>query len=211
MLGHYLPNSLVTEASASDVTAMVASMSTIAKRPYVFKNVYQTLSLSAILESLPTSRVIVVSRDIDAITASVFNKRRTLTTPSWWSIRPPFVEEVLLDGTVEQTAFQCIRSKQILDRELRLVDQDRCMVIDYSDICRAPADFIDSVARWAGSDLRRRADNHIPQRFDVRPSVGYPADVAGQFSNQFEALASSRDQYLHRIDEYVAQQAAIDH
>lgn|GEM_PF-2835001 len=210
VLGHCFPNSFMTAVAAADAATTIASMSAIAKRPFVFKNIYLTLSLPALLKTLPKSRAVVVTRDIDAITASVFNKRRTLPASSWWSIRPPFIDHVSRDGIIEQTAFQCVRSKQILEHALTLIDQDRCMVVDYSEICRAPADFIANVASWVGNDLIRRADTDIPQQFDVSPSAGYPADVADRFSNQLDALNSDHRQYLRRIDEYVARHNAVD-
>ncbi|MCH8059510.1 MAG: sulfotransferase [Proteobacteria bacterium] len=209
-LGHYFPNSFMTAAVAADTTATIASMSSIAKRPFVFKNIYLTLALPALLETLTKSRVIVITRDIDAITASVFKKRRTLSATTWWSIRPPFVEHVAHDGIVEQTAFQCIRSQQVLERSLSLVDEDRCLIVDYSDICRSPVDFIANVARWAGNDLQLRAGADIPRHFDLSPSVGYPAHTADHFSQQSDALNSDRHQYLSRIDDYVAECAAND-
>ena len=210
LLGHYFPSSYMTADAAADATATIASMSTIAKRPFVFKNVYLTLSLPAFLQTLTKSRVIVVTREIDAIAASVFKKRRTLPASAWWSICPPFVEHVSHDGIVEQTAFQCVRSKQILDHALALVDQERCMVVDYSKICAAPANFISNVAHWTGNELSRRADSDIPKHFDLSPSPGYPQEVADRFSKQSDALTADRDQYLHRIEEYVRQHSETE-
>ena len=209
-LGHYYPNSFMTAAVAADSTATIASMSAIAKRPFVFKNIYLTLALPALLETLPASRAIVVTRDIDAVTASVFRKRRTLSPATWWSIRPPFIEHIAHEGIVEQTAFQCIRSQQILEHSLSLVDQDRCMVVDYSEICRSPVEFVANVARWAGNDFQLRAGADIPRHFDPSPSVGYPEHTADDFSQQSDALDSDRHQYLRRIDDYVAECTADD-
>lgn len=209
MLGHYFPDESVNPAAAADATKTIASMSAIAKRTFVFKNIYLTLALPALLRTLTKSKVIVVTRDIDDVTASVFNRRRTLPASSWWSIRPPFVGQVSGDGILEQTTFQCTRSRQILERSLTLVDPDRCMVVDYSDICRSPLEFIENVARLAGNELGRRAGTDIPQHFDVSQSKGLPKEMTGQFSRLSDALNSDGHQYLRQVDEYVTQHTRV--
>ena len=201
-LGHHVPIDAITTTAQKDAAAMLSSMSTIAGRPFVFKNLYMTLSLPAYLQLLPKSKVIIVTRDIDTIIASVYNKRKK--TPSWWAIRPPFTGDVRGRSVLDQTAYQCIRSQQLLEHSLSTLPSDRFKVVDYATICAEPQIFIDDVASWAGSGLERRPGHEIPQQFDISGGPGLSGELEEQLAELTETLESSGSQYLSRIQAFVA-------
>lgn len=206
-LGHYLPSVLVSETRAKEARRTLAAMTRVAGRQFVFKDVYFTMSPSAILKAFPSARVVVVQRDFGAVCASVLDARVRATVQRWWSISPPFFEEVIDAAPLTQTVFQCVRARQLLERELEKVSRDRCLVVDYEQICDSPGRYIDSIRQWVGGEIAERAASRIPPSFQSRTSKTIPPEFRGDFERQCEALSLDRERYLQRVDEFVAQRA----
>jgi hypothetical protein len=196
-LGHYVPPDSITRAAMVEADATVSSMATIAGQPYVFKNVYMTLSLPALFRLLPKARAIVITRDLAANIASVYKKRRTLS--SWWSIQPPLSDEVSEKAILEQTVFQCIRSEQLLQEALRHLPAERCMVVDYEALCGSPVEFIERVDKWMESALRRRREAAIPTQFTASKGPGLSSDNIVLANGYRKLLEESRLPYLSRV------------
>ncbi len=196
-LGHYVAPEAISNAAARAAASTLSSMTAITGRPWVFKNVYMTLSLPAFFRLLPEARVVVVKRDLSANIASVYNRRGT--RDSWWSIRPPFSEEVLDRSILEQTVFQCVRSEQILDASLRLLPAGQYISIDYASLCESPVAFIEQVANWVGSSFQRRIGTELPRSFTPSEGPGIARQDAVEAAAYREALCGSRDRYLDRV------------
>lgn len=202
VLGHHLPAGALSTRSIQDANRSVASISVISGRQFVFKNVYFTLALRALLETFPRARALVVSRDLHAVAASIYTRRRALQGErSWWSLRPPFSAEIADRALIEQVAFQCVRASQLLERELTLVDRQRVQVVDYARLCDAPADFLAAMGQWLDGTARPRKSLQVPERFEVRPSVGFGDEDTRRFDDAASMLVADRDAYLARVDE----------
>lgn len=203
-LGHYVPSVLVNETRAEEARRTLAAMTRVAGRQFVFKDVYFTMSPSAILKAFPSARVIVVQRDFGAVCASVLDARVRATEQRWWSISPPFSAEVVDKDLLTQTAFQCVRARQLLERELDTVSRDRCLTVDYEQICHSPAGYMDSIRQWVGGEIVDRGNPRIPSSFERRPPKSIPPELRESFERLCKALSSDRDEYLQRVDECVA-------
>lgn len=200
-LGHYVPYHLIDEKMAAGARATIASMSAIAKRQFVFKNVYLTTSISAFLKMVPNALVIVVQRDLESVCASVYKARTNMRERRWWSIRPPFWESMMDKDSLEQTVFQCVRAQQLLNREIERMPSDRYLVVDYKDICNAPGKFVQKVEGASDPMLQRRLASDIPDRFERRPSSGVPTQLKNRFAQLCAELSTDCESYLHQVDE----------
>lgn len=209
-LGHYFPPEWVTDEAPAEAQGMVTSMTAIAARPFVFKNVYMTLALPALLRLLPQARVIVVQRDVRAVLASIYAGRKASANSAWWSIRPPFAADVGQGDMLEQVAFQACRSQQLLDRALLSLPDDQVLVVDYADICRSPDGFVKAAAGLAGDTLRARAEATMPEHFTPSPGPGLPRDRKAEVERFIEMLEATTDDYAARIDARVTGQTAND-
>ncbi len=203
-LGHYFPAEHLASRAPAEAERMVASMTAIAGRPFVFKNVYMSLSLPALMRLLPQAKVIVVQRDVRAVLASIFQGRQALSSSGWWSIRPPFATDVEQSDWLEQAAFQACRGRQLLERALPSLPTERFLVVDYAELCQSPGRFIDDVAALAGDALSRRAGATVPERFEPSPGPGLPQDCEAEAGRLVAALGASTDDYMARLDDRVA-------
>lgn len=201
-LGHYAPAVSLNGDDRRAIQAAVASISAIANRPFVFKDVYLALSLEVLLEAFEHGKILFVTREPVAIAASVYKKRERLGGRNrWWSIRPPLTERVTGKDLAEQVAFQCIRSRQVIEMQSSALEDERLMLVDYADICRAPTDFVAAVAEWLGEEYERRPNPRIPPQFEIRPPVQIPQHALQQLAEHSARFDVDRAEYLRGVTE----------
>lgn len=211
-LGHYVAPGSLSAAREQAMNRQLASIGNIAGLPFVFKDVYLTLSINAVLEHVRDSKILVISRDVDAVAASMYRKRAADGgNADWWSLRPPFAASVYGRDVGEQVAFQCVRSRQILDRELSTADPARCRVVDYRDICAAPRQFVGDIANWLGPAFQQRPAATLPEAFKYRPSAGLPDPARETYAAAARRLEADRKDYLDGVDRHVAERRADPH
>jgi hypothetical protein len=202
-LGHHIPSGCISDRATHEAEAIIASMSAITRRPFVFKNVYMTLSVPAFLRLLPRAKVVVVQRNFESVVASLYKGRKTRAT--WWSIHPPFATDVYSRDAFEQTVFQCVRSQQILERTLASMAPSQCLIVDYESVCEAPQSFVEKVAVWAGTDFARRSNSMIPDRFKASKGPGIPKTLASNYASLTDSLNETGEKYWSRIRSFVAE------
>lgn len=200
-LGHYAPAVLLNGNDRASIQEAVSSISAIAGRPFVFKDVYLALSLESLLQTFKRGRILVITRETAAIASSIYRRRAQLGRRDlWWSIRPPLAEHVVGRELAEQVAFQCIRSEQVLNKQVSELSSDRVMLADYADICRAPNAFIAAAASWLGEEYELRSDPIIPQSFEIRPPVQIAEHARQQLAKHSVRFSADRDEYLLRVN-----------
>lgn len=204
VLGHYVPPHSLGENAVGSARKMLRSMTAIVGRPFVFKDVYLALSLRELKRVFPDARFVVVERDFEAICASVYRGRTEASQQDWWSVRPPFFSEYIDSDPVEQTAFLCCRASQVMHREIGALGDDRCLRISYSSICDSPAGFLRKVQDIAGPGMRRRANASVPESFRESRSKQIPNDVAARLDQLAQDMSGDAEEYLSRVDKYVA-------
>lgn len=204
-LGHYLPPGITSANRLAAARQSVASITAIAGRPFVFKDVYLAMSPVALLEFFPNARIILVERDFDAVCASVLQARMKHKAGTWWSVRPPFYREMMDKDDVEKTAYQCTRAKQLMDREFAGIPAANCLRVSYDEICSDPLEVLEHLGDWTMPPLERRAKAGIPSSFDRRGSKGIAAGDARRFAKLCETMNSDHDCYLQRVDHEVEQ------
>lgn len=198
--GHYVPASSIPEREVLAMNRALASISAIAGLPFVFKDIYLTLSVDALLQSVRGSRLLVISRDPEAVAASIYRKRSQLRdTGDWWSIKPPLVDTVAAASLPEQVAFQCVRSQQVLESQLSRADPERYRIVDYAEICNAPQSFVEKLHQWLGNGFRRRDGFVVLDRFENRPSVGFPEDIRDAYTEIVSRFENEREAYLAQV------------
>jgi hypothetical protein len=202
VFGHYMPPGILEQTTTQAMKRVVSSMTAIAGKQYIFKNVYFSLSFDLLLDVFPNGRIVVVQRDLEAVAASVYRRRREMgTARRWWSLMPPFSAELAGQDLLEQVAFQCVRSQQLMEQAFRRCPQRRCFSIDYEELCREPSSFLSRLAGWLGPAFPKRYGSATPQRFDCRASVGFPDGLGERFRDCVTRLNNSRDSYLNRVAE----------
>lgn len=200
-LGHYVAATSIHDDDVLNMNTVLGSIRSIAGLPFVFKDVYLSLSLDAVFRKIERSKVLVIHRERESVAASIFKKRAELGAQSpWWSIRPPYTDRILDRNLVEQVAFQCVRSEQLLERQLSNADPTRYRIVDYAALCESPRDFVKQMHEWLGPAFELRENSNIPQRFDNRPSVGFPGKIGEEYARHSELFLSDRERYIRLVE-----------
>jgi len=208
LLGHYVPSESLSKDTINEVNQVIKSITQISNKPYVFKNVYFSLSINSLLKTFSHARIVVVRRDLEAVAASLYNRRSELHGKrSWWSVKPPFFDTVINLDLLEQVAFQCIRTEQLIEHALAGTNADRCFTISYAEVCNSPRDFISRLANWIGPTFRERADSKLPEYFKQRSSAGFPAKLAQRLNALTKALQADENDYFSSIAQQVQRPA----
>lgn len=198
-LGHYVPPGAIGESDAAAARRSIASITAIAGRRFVFKDVYLSMSPRAILELFPDAQIVLVEREFDAVCASVLRGRARHERRTWWSIRPPFYDEEAAADNVEKTAFQCVRAKQLMDREFSQVPAQKCLRVSYADICNDPQALLQRIESRVEPTLIRRTDARIPEKFEQHEATKIPAADADRLANLCETFERDLDGYVRRV------------
>ena len=107
-----------------------------------------------------------VERDLRDVALSVHRARHAvLEDPrEWWSVRPEGVEALEGRPVEEQVAGQLAAVRERLERDLRALDRERVLRIDYAGFCANPEAPVVELRRRIGPvDLR----NEPVRSFDV--------------------------------------------
>ena len=179
---------------------MTASITAIAARPFVFKNVYLSLSLPAFLKLIPGAKTVVVQRDPNTVLSSVFAMRNQLPPHVWQSIRPPFVSDVKNEDVLSQSAYQCVRSQQLLSAATESLPAEKLLTYGYEDLCRDPAGFVAAVSEW--TSLTPRESARVPDHFAPSQGPGLPDDLAQRATEIVASLNETGEAYLARVQAY---------
>lgn len=203
-LGHFCPAELMPPAEMPALNGLVESLSAIAHRPYIFKNVYFSMSISALLKAFSGARVLVITRDDDAVAASLLRAGLDRASTEWWSVRPPFYADWQGRGLPDRVAYQVVRTGQVMERELARIGSSRCMSLAYEDLCRQPLQIMELLAKWGGDALVPRQRAEIPATFPVSVAKSVPASIAERYRDVARELRATRDEYLERVDAQVS-------
>lgn len=200
-LGHYVPRELMNDDSISSMNKVVSSITRISGRPYVFKDVYFALSIPSLTKAFSRAKVVIVRRDLEAIAASLYKRRCELQkTRSWWSVKPPFSEDYIGKDMLEQVAFQCARTEQLMDRGLSEVGGKCYFSVSYSEVCNSPQRFIASLSDWLGEGYWLRSVYDLPESFEQRRSVRFSADQAQCYGELVRGMHADKEGYMERLD-----------
>jgi hypothetical protein len=205
-LGHHVPVELLNDHTIADANRAVGSITQISGRPYVFKNLYSSLSIGSLLKVFNNAHIVIVQRELGSVAASMYKRRRELHNKrTWWSIKPPFSNSIQSNNLIEQVAFQCIRSEQLIEQAISGANTGRCLTVSYKEVCESPHKFIARLADWIGPESIMRKDSKLPNKFEQRPSVGFPEKYMERFNVHAEALRASKYEYMESIARYVKQ------
>ncbi len=200
VLGHYVPVGAVNEKMKVELNRLIGSMTEISGKQYVFKNVYSSLFFNLLMKVFPGARTVLVRRDLESVAASVLKRRSEYGgTSRWWSVMPPFTRDIVGKSLLEQVAFQCVRTEQLIERHLNDCAPGRCFTVQYAEVCKSPISVVNDLADWLGPSIKRRTKSVIPRHFDYRMSRDFLERMNGRFTDLVESLRASEGCYFELI------------
>ncbi|HSS65598.1 MAG TPA: sulfotransferase [Gammaproteobacteria bacterium] len=167
-------NYLAAEALSGDKLIQLRNalncMIRIHQKPMAFKNVYLDMVIPILAKALPRACFVFLRRDMLWNCHSlVLARRRQGLENRWWSVRPPGYRKLLAEPLWKQAAQQVLRTREIIERDLRDSAEGRFLEVEYEALCDDPRSVLARLKDW----LEPRGfvafpDIRLPRRFPRR-------------------------------------------
>lgn len=193
-LGHYLPPETIAPHAYADLKYSLDSLASILNRPWVFKNLYLSISSGALARILPEARFLVVRREPLLACQSILGMREQLSAGEWWSVKPPHYREWREFPLWQQVARQVFYAEAIPRRDLKKYAVGRFLEIDYPTLCRHPREILQKLHAWLGPlGYQTYPDAEIPESFQASEKIRLDALLSSRILNEFRLLRSDFD------------------
>ena len=152
-----------------------------AGRPFLFKNLMNSLRLLPLARALPEALFIVIHRDslANARSLLVARKRTYGDYAPWWSARPAIVKELEALPPHQQVAEQIIAIYQGINAARETIGPERFLDLSYEIFCRDVSGSLGRIDQFfAGQDapLQRR-NASTPARFPISTGGALEPDL----------------------------------
>lgn len=165
--GNYLAPEALSERKLIQLRNALNYLIQIHQKPMAFKNVYLDMVIPILAKAMPRACFIFIRRDMLWNCHSlVLARQRQGLENRWWSVRPPGYRNLLGEPLWKQAAQQILRTRKIIERDLRESANGRFLEVEYEALCDDPRSVLSTLAEWL--KLRGFAaypDLRLPQRF----------------------------------------------
>ena len=188
--GHYVePNNLKLDRYR-ELKHTVDSISRIAGKPMVFKNLYLSMVVGALAQIFTDARFIFVRRDRFYTCQSLYQARlRRSKSQRWWSVKIPKYRELLSTPLWYQVVDQVVCTESIVRQDLDRFAHNRYMTLRYEDLCAHPHKVIRSLQSWLSPiGYEMYDDFRVPERFVVSKNKVLPADLIEKMNDRLDEI-----------------------
>ena len=144
---HFVDKGYLSEHAKREMRATATGIINTAMKPLVFKNLFMGQRLRMIKEVFGDAKFIFCRRDPLYTAQSILKVRvdALRDRDQWLSVRPREYDQ-LRDMSVEEQVVWSIHylERQILE-DLALFDADRCLDVQYEDLCREPQEQLERI------------------------------------------------------------------
>lgn len=150
----------------------LASITAVAGRSMLYKNILPSFHLKKMIESQPDSVFIYCKRDLADIATSILKTRETLygDRNTWWSIKPPDYKEHLKDDAYIQIAYQIRFFDSFFTDTVSSLKTDNVLQIDYGS---GLEELVDGICNKV-STIQKKIQKDSMLRFEPRTHIGTP-------------------------------------
>ncbi|NOZ72782.1 MAG: sulfotransferase [Chloroflexi bacterium] len=157
----------------------VYRLTAVNRRPFLFKNLINSVRLRPLGRALPEARYIVIHRHPASIAKSLLSGRKRLfgSYNHWWSVRPANVEVLEQLDAHQQVVEQIIAVYDGIDIARSTIGPEYFFDIQYEAFCRNVHGSLDAIEYFlANSGVRlQHRSSKIPPNFPI--SQGEPLDM----------------------------------
>lgn len=165
--GNHLAIDRFSESKMTQLRSALASLVQIHQKPMVFKCVYLSMVIPILAKALPQAKFVYVKRDMRWNCHSLVLARQRLGLENqWWSVRPPGYRALLGEPLWKQAAEQILRTRMIIERDLREFARGRFLEIEYEALCDDPRSVLERIRQWlAPQGYTAYREVRLPRRF----------------------------------------------
>lgn len=192
--GAHFHEPVLTDAAAEDLRMAIAEVQGHLHAPQLVKCLYLCFAITALANALPTARFLLMTRDAEAVAASLLKARRGIGPHSWWSVRPPGYQGWIDQSLIDQVIWQTAETRRCCMEQLAALPQERWRELRFEELCSSPSTSLDRIAEWLADCGHRRRDSHaLPKHFDPPPPPGIEEVIALRSSRYHPWLMGSSE------------------
>lgn len=143
-------------------------------KPVLFKNLVSVLRLKPLIETIPEAVFIVIHREEKDMAHSILEARKKMTGnyTSWFSLRPPNIEELLPLSPEKQVVHQIRSTYELISDAEKQYPDTPFFHIQYEDFCNSPEKIIVDVKNFLHQQHVQVRKVSAPQsRFEKRSEI----------------------------------------
>jgi sulfotransferase family protein len=149
-------------------------------KPVVFKNLYASLRVQAIIAHIPEALFLEVHRNEVDNAIDILNARMNCygNYDTWFSVPPPGVDLLKRLPAAEQVLGQIRSIYQTISRDMESTGSGRFFALEYDKFCKDVHGCIDDVASFLyQNDVMINRAHSVPARFNSRSEIRIPVAI----------------------------------
>lgn len=172
----YVPLCEIDTSKLKRMRCSIAAFSNIMDRPIIFKNLYSTLRLQAIIKYFPEALFIIIERgELDNAQSLLAGRKKVYGSYNeWWSVEPPEINRIKQLPAHIQVVKQVRRIYELIEQDIMDsgIDHGRIYRVRYENLCANVHGMLMEFEEFIKKNnviLERRFE--VPKYFDVRSNI----------------------------------------
>jgi hypothetical protein len=155
----------------NELRSEIGEISAISKQPMLFKNLYNSMRIAPIVESIPEASFIVCHRDqIDNALSIMQGRTKKLNSKDkWWSLPPKEIEQLKDLAWPNQIAGQIYYIYKQIEEDKKRYGSERFLDIKYENFCNDVHSSVVKINKFLAARGCHLEEKHeIPKFFHIR-------------------------------------------
>lgn len=192
----YTPKGVLSSDQHEEIRREILSVSALFGAPMIFKNLFNSLRIGALVECFPEAIFIYCKRDPLQNALSLLRGRieRQGDKQAWWTLPPREVHDLMRQSYQWQVAGQVHYIERQIVRDIQSYGQERFLTINYEEFCgdvHGSLRQMESFLNRCGCHVKTQRTD-IPVRFDVRKVTGLDPSDEYSVENAVRLLYQSK-------------------
>ena len=192
----YVGEGEISKDILRDIRQKIMGLIRLSKKPFLFKNLYNSMRILPIRNALPESLFIICYRDPVDIAQSILKCRENKlgNRSSWWSVPPREYNEIRNNPPLQQVVEQVYYIYSQIQKDLSVGDLKFVFNLNYKDLCNRPNQTMRGIKDWIEKQniqLKRQFD--LPETFPIVSGRNISEDDYNKLEQYTKLLASKDD------------------
>jgi hypothetical protein len=166
----YVNEGEISKDILHDIRKKIIGLIRMSKKPFLFKNLHNSMRILPLRKALPESLFIVCYRNPVDIAQSILQCREKNlgSRSSWWSVPPREYNEIKNKPPLQQVVEQAYYIYRQIEKDLSIGDMECVFNLHYSDLCNRPSQTMRAIKDWIEKQniqLERQFD--LPDTFPI--------------------------------------------
>ena len=166
----YVGEGDISEETIYDIRQKIMGLLRISKKPFIFKNLYNSMRIVPIRKAFPESLFIVCHRNAVDIAQSILlcREKNLGSRSSWWSVPPREYNKIKNKPPLQQVAEQVYYIYKQIEKDISAGDTECVFNLDYSDLCNRPTQTMKDIKHWVEKqNIRLEKQFDLPDTFQI--------------------------------------------